>query len=137
MRMGYARKEAEERATSFIERQKQHHKEALERYEKLKAEWDATSPEQRAAAKADLNRYSFLTDAIGAATNGRFDTYNYGYCGHSVRYYKDHSNGEEAWAEYVSIKMTKDKKGEEAYKKYMPKTYELFESYYKNLGDKL
>lgn len=135
MRIGYTREEAEERATNFIEQQKQRHKEELERYKKQKAEWDATSLEERAAARANLNRFGFLTDAIGAATNGKFDTYNYGYYGHNVKYYKDHANGEEAWAEYFSIKMTKDKKGEEAYKKYMPKTYELFESYYKNLGD--
>ena len=135
MRMGYARKEAEERATSFIERQKQRHKEALERYEKRKAEWDATSPEQRTAAKANLNRFGFLTDALGIVTGSRFDPYSLGYYGHNRSYNRDQSNGAEAWAEYFAIKMTKDKKGEEAYKKYMPKTYELFESYYKNLGD--
>lgn len=135
MRMGYTREEADARAASFIERQKQYHKEALEKYEKQKAEWDATSPEERAAAKANLNRFGFLTDALGIVTNSRFNTQDSGYYGHTQSYNKSQANGVEAWAEYFSIKMTKDKKGEEAYKKYMPKTYELFENYYKNLGD--
>ena len=46
-------------------------------------------------------------------------------------------NGVETWAEYVSFKMTKDKKGLDMFKEFLPKTFAKYEDVYAKMGGML
>ena len=43
-------------------------------------------------------------------------------------------NGVETWAEYVSFKMTKDKRRLAMFKEYLPKTFSKYEEIYAKMG---
>lgn len=99
-------------------------------------EWNATLAEDNAEYNANLKRYGIVTDFIAMVTNDRFNTYKSGYYGHGGTYNKQHSAQSEAWAEYVAFKMTNDSKGIDIMKKFLPKTYNAFESKYKEVMEK-
>ena len=132
---GFSAEVAKTKAKNFADQQQKRHKQEVETYNKLIEKYNKHTEEERKTAKADLRRFGFLTDSIKIATKARIGSDDY-YC-HDDSYSKTMPNGVEAWAEYFSIKMTKDKKGEKAFRKYMPKTYETFENIYNNLGDLL
>jgi hypothetical protein len=97
--------------------------------------WNEYGDEEIMAGKANFHRMSFLSDSISIATSGRYDSYKHGFSAHSATYSRKTTNGVEAWAEFVAIKMMKDKKGEEAYRKYMPRTYKIFSEQYAKMGE--
>ena len=113
-----------------------HHVETLRKwYEDELTKWNKYSEEEIAKGKENFRRMSFLSDTIGIATNGRYDTYYHGFSAHSAKYSRTVSNGVEAWAEFVAIKMLKDRQGEQAFKKYLPRTYKILNEQYEKMGD--
>lgn len=101
------------------------------------AKWNEYGEERITAGKANFRRMGFLSDTLSMATSGRYDSYKHGFSAHSSSYARKVPSGVEAWAEFVAIKMLKDKKGEEAYKKYLPRTYKIFSEKYGKLGEML
>lgn len=88
-------------------------------------------------ARAQHERMCFLSDFMAGATKGKINAFYHGEYGHESSYWRRTKNGVETWAEYVSLKMTKDKKGIEAFKKYLPNTFAFYENKYNDLGGKL
>ncbi len=106
-------------------------------YDERLAKWNKYSEEEITRGKENFRRMSFLSDTISIATGGRYDTYQHGFSAHSAKYSRSTPNGVEAWAEFVAIKMLKDRQGEQAFKKYLPRTYKIFNEQYAKMGDML
>lgn len=86
-----------------------------------------------APIEANLERYGIISDFFGLYTKDRISPLKNGYWGHKGTYNKTMSTQGETWAEYFSFKMTNDKKGLEAMKKYFPKTFNEFESRFNSI----
>lgn len=106
-------------------------------YDERLTKWNKYSEEEINRGKENFRRMSFLSDTISIATGGRYDAYQHGFSGHSAKYSRSTPNGVEAWAEFVAIKMLKDSQGEKAFKKYLPRTYKIFNEQYAKMGDML
>lgn len=106
-------------------------------YDEKLAKWNKYSEEEIEEGKANFERMSFLSDTISIATSGRYDSCRNGFRAHSTKYSRSMPNGVETWAEFVAIKMLKDRKGEQAFKKYLPRTYKIFNEQYAKMGDML
>lgn len=119
-----------EEAKYWTDRAQRRHDEEVEK-------WGKYTEEEIKAGKANFRRMGFLSDSISIATYGKYNSYRQGFYAHSGAYSRRQTNGVEAWAEFVAIKMMKDKKGEEAYKKYMPRTYKILSEQYAKMGEML
>lgn len=129
MDWGYSR----EQAIDSINRENERNKEF---YAKHLAEWERVK-DNIGEIRATHQRAGFLSDFIGGATGGKINPKDDGYWGHSASYFKRQKNGVETWAEYFSFKMTKDKKGLEMFKEYLPRTFAKYEEVYNGLADKI
>ena len=142
-RWGYSPAEAEQKADNFIASQKEAYQRALKEYNEALVKWE-TYADKVPAAQAMNERAGLLSDFIAGATGGRINPYESGYWGHQKSYWQGKRvygtkmpgtrNGVETWAEYVSFKMTKDKKGLAMFKEYLPKTFAKYEEIYPKMG---
>lgn len=143
IKMGYSPAEAAQKADDFIASQKEAYQKALKEYNEALVRWE-TYADKVSAAQATFERAGLLSDFIAGATGGRVSPYESGYWGHSRSYWQGkrtygvkmpgQKNGVETWAEYVSFKMTKDKRGLAMFKEYLPKTFSKYEEVYAKMG---
>ena len=109
------------------------YKNGLKEWNKYNSELENTRKE----VAPMVQRFSFISDFFGGLSNGRIDLYSNGMYGHTPGYFSAHSNGIENWAEYCAFKLTKDNKGLELFKKYLPRTFEAYEKQYKIVESKI
>lgn len=141
---GKTREQAEAYVDDLAQRTEASHQEALKDYQKRMEWWNSVKDRQK-EAKAKHERYGFVSDFIAGATGGRINPQNYGHWGHSDSYWKGtrggyvsmpgHKDGIETWAEYVSLKMSKDQKGLQAFQELLPQTHAKYEQMYSKLRE--
>lgn len=149
---GYDRSTAEKRVNETNLRHKQYNDAVMQKYNAEMKQWSqyTQTPEYKNGLKAwqkyqaemktikdnvavSSQRFGFMSDFIGSMTAGRIDCYRNGMWGHSAEYHRNSSRGSEIWAEYCSFKLTKDNKGLDLFKQYLPRTFGKFEQQYKKM----
>lgn len=156
MRFGYNRFEAEDKVNQNNARYQEYNAKAQSEYDNAMREWTEYSKtteykngleewnkynseleNTRKEVAPMVQRFSFISDFFGSLSNGRIDLYSNGMYGHTPGYNSKQSNGIENWAEYCAFKLTKDSKGLELFKKYLPRTFEAYEKQYKIVESKI